>query len=57
MRAATLHWVDTLLIRRALRQIQPDLVHAWGNERGAALVATRLKISFPDYRAGPLELV
>jgi len=35
-----------LLIRRALRQIQPDLVHAWGNERGAALVATRLKYPF-----------
>ena len=45
-RAATLHWVDTWLIRRALRQIQPDLVHAWGNERGAALVATRLKYPF-----------
>jgi len=42
-RASTLFWVDTLLIRRALRQIKPDLVHAWGNEQGAALVATRLK--------------
>ena len=42
-RASTLFWVDTLLIRRAVRQIKPDLVHAWGNEQGAALVATRLK--------------
>ena len=24
--------------RRALRAIRPDLVHAWGTERGAALV-------------------
>jgi len=41
-RASTFFWADTLLIRRALRQIKPDLVHAWGNEQGAALVATRL---------------
>ena len=45
-RAATLHWMDTLLIRRALREIRPDLVHAWGNEQGAALAATRLKYPF-----------
>jgi glycosyltransferase involved in cell wall biosynthesis len=45
-RAATLYWVDTLLIRRALRQIRPGLVHAWGNEQGAALAATRLKYPF-----------
>jgi glycosyltransferase involved in cell wall biosynthesis len=41
-RASTLFWADTLLIRRALRQIKPDLVHAWGSEQGAALVASRL---------------
>ncbi len=41
-RGPTLFWLDTLLIRRALRQIKPDLVHAWGSERGAGLVATRL---------------
>jgi glycosyltransferase involved in cell wall biosynthesis len=41
-RASTLFWADTLLIRRALRQIKPDLVHAWGSEQGAGLVASRL---------------
>jgi glycosyltransferase involved in cell wall biosynthesis len=41
-RGPTLFWTDTLLIRRVLRQIKPDVVHAWGSERGAALVASRL---------------
>jgi glycosyltransferase involved in cell wall biosynthesis len=45
LRAPSLFWVDTLLIGRALRRIQPDLVHAWGTERAAALVASRL--SYP----------
>src|SRR5438445_1019624 len=35
-------WTDTLLSRRVLRQIKPDVVHAWGSERGAALVGSRL---------------
>ena len=42
LRAPSLFWVDTVLIRRALRAIRPDLVHAWGTEQGAALVANRL---------------
>jgi glycosyltransferase involved in cell wall biosynthesis len=42
VRAPSLFWVDTLLIRKVLRRIQPDLVHAWGTENGAALVASRL---------------
>jgi hypothetical protein len=41
-RAPSLFWTDTWLIRRQLRQLRPDLVHAWGAERGAALVAARL---------------
>jgi len=32
LRASSLFWLDTFLIRRGLRQIQPDLVHAWGTE-------------------------
>jgi len=43
-RPSTLYWIDTLLIRRAFKRIQPHLVHAWGNEKGAGLVATRCKI-------------
>jgi glycosyltransferase involved in cell wall biosynthesis len=42
LRASSLFWFDTFLIRRALKKIKPDLVHAWGTERGAALIASRL---------------
>ena len=45
-RAPTLFWLDTWLIRRKLAEIKPDMVHAWGAEHGAALVATRLKYPF-----------
>jgi len=45
-RAPTLFWLDTWLIRRKLAEIKPDVVHAWGAEHGAALVATRLKYPF-----------
>lgn len=41
-RLPSLFWTDTWLIRSRLKQIQPRLVHAWGNERGAGLVASRL---------------
>jgi glycosyltransferase involved in cell wall biosynthesis len=42
LRAPTFFWLDTWLIRRVLRRLEPDLVHAWGTENGAALVASRL---------------
>lgn len=42
LRAPSFFWVDTFLIRRALKRIQPDLIHAWGTEKGAALIAARL---------------
>jgi len=42
MRGPSLFWTDTLLIGRELRRIKPDVVQAWGNERGAGLVASRL---------------
>jgi len=42
LRAPSFFWVDTLCLRRGLKRIEPDLVHAWGTERGAALVASRL---------------
>lgn len=45
-RAPSLFWHDTLRIRQALKQVTPDLVHAWGTERGAALVASRLKYPY-----------
>ena len=41
-RAPSLFWWETLALRRRLKRIQPDLVHAWGSERGAAIVASRL---------------
>lgn len=42
-RAPSLFWLDTIRIARKLKQIRPDVVHAWGTEKGAALVATRLR--------------
>lgn len=41
-RAPSLFWTDTVRIRKVLRKVQPDVVHAWGTENGAALVAQRL---------------
>jgi glycosyltransferase involved in cell wall biosynthesis len=46
LRSPSLFWHDTLLIRRALREIRPDLVHAWGTERGAGLVAQRMNYPY-----------
>ncbi len=40
-RTPSFYWIDTMLIRRALERIQPHVVHAWGNEKGAGLIATR----------------
>jgi glycosyltransferase involved in cell wall biosynthesis len=42
LRVASVFWADTLLIRRVCRRIRPDLVHAWGIEKGAPLIAHRL---------------
>jgi glycosyltransferase involved in cell wall biosynthesis len=42
LRAASLYWLDTFLIRRELRRIQPDLVHGWGSEFGGAAIAGRV---------------
>lgn len=42
LRAPSFYWLDTFLIRRVLRDVKPDVVHAWGTEQGAALVAERL---------------
>jgi glycosyltransferase involved in cell wall biosynthesis len=41
-RSSTLYWMDTLLVRRKLKSIRPDLTHAWGSEFGSAAVAGRL---------------
>ena len=45
-RAPSLFWTDTWAIHSKLREIRPDIVHAWGTERGAALVASRLGIPY-----------
>jgi glycosyltransferase involved in cell wall biosynthesis len=55
MRTLSLFWWETLLIRRALKTLQPDLVQAWGTERGAALVASRLPFPFLVTMQGLLE--
>lgn len=42
MRSLSYFWWETLRIKKTLRHIRPDVIHAWGVERGAALVASRL---------------
>jgi glycosyltransferase involved in cell wall biosynthesis len=42
LRAASLYWLDTFLVSRELKKIQPDVVHAWGTEFGGAAIAGRL---------------
>src|SRR5262249_49324705 len=46
MRLVSAFYLDTILIRKLFRRIQPDLVHAWGNEKGAGWVASRLKCPY-----------
>jgi len=41
-RAPSLFWTDTLRIQRKLAALAPHVVHAWGAERGAGIVASRL---------------
>ena len=55
-RAPSLFWLDTLLIKRRLRQIDPDVIHAWGSENGAAIVASRLGYPYVVSVQGLLEL-
>lgn len=43
MRLGSFFWLDTWRIRRLCRTIQPDLVHAWGSEKGSGLIASRLE--------------
>lgn len=43
LRAPSLFWYDTFLVHRRLQQIKPDILHAWGTENGAAVVANRLR--------------
>jgi len=42
LRLGSFFWLDTLLARRLCKKIKPDLVHAWGMEKGAPVVAHRL---------------
>ncbi len=46
VRLGSFFWADTLLIRRVCRRIRPDLVHAWGMEKAAPLVAHRLGLPY-----------
>ena len=43
VRLASFFWLDTWRIRRLCRALKPDLVHAWGSEKGSGLVASRLE--------------
>lgn len=55
MRTLSLFWWETFLIRHCLKTVQPDLVHAWGTERGAAMVASRLRYPYVVTMQGLLE--
>jgi glycosyltransferase involved in cell wall biosynthesis len=46
LRAPMLYWPDTRVLRPHIEQLQPDLIHAWGTERGAGLVARRLRYPY-----------
>ncbi|HEY5914830.1 MAG TPA: glycosyltransferase family 4 protein [Verrucomicrobiae bacterium] len=54
-RTLSLFWWETFLIRRRLKAIAPDLVHSWGTERGAALVASRCPYPYLVTMQGLLE--
>jgi glycosyltransferase involved in cell wall biosynthesis len=45
-RVASFFWLDTWKIRRACERIQPDVIHAWGSEKGASLIAARLRYPY-----------
>jgi glycosyltransferase involved in cell wall biosynthesis len=45
-RLASLYWLDTILIRKVLQQIKAKVVHAWGSEKGAGLIAARLGLPY-----------
>ena len=42
LRAPSLFWTDTWLLRPYMKRIRPDVIHAWGMEQAAGLVASRL---------------
>jgi len=46
LRLVTVFWADTILIRRLCQRIKPDLVHAWGMEKGAGLIGHRLGLPY-----------
>jgi glycosyltransferase involved in cell wall biosynthesis len=46
LRLGSVFWADTFLIRRVCKGIEPDLVHAWGMEKGAGLIAQRLEYPY-----------
>ena len=55
LRTLSLFWWETVLLRRILKEVRPDMVHAWGTERAAALVASRLGFPFLVAMQGLLE--
>ncbi len=42
LRAPSLFWLDTWCVSRVLKSVRPHMVHAWGMENGAGLIASRL---------------
>lgn len=46
LRSTSYFWYDTRLLSQLVRRWQPSVVHAWGTERGAGLVASRLGVPY-----------
>lgn len=43
MRLVSFFWLDTWRIRRLCRELKPDVINAWGSEKGSGLIASRLE--------------
>jgi glycosyltransferase involved in cell wall biosynthesis len=39
-------WLDTLRLRQLCARLRPDVIHAWGSEKGASLIASRLRYPY-----------
>ncbi len=55
IRGPSFFWADTLIVRKKVKEINPDLVHAWGSERGAGLIASRISFPYLFTVAGPFN--
>ena len=46
LRAPSLFWADNYLLSGFMKRLKPDVIHAWGMEQAAGLVASRFGIPY-----------